>query len=66
MAPPVAVKKPGLAGKGKPDVRSLKRKRVTEDYEKLQRDVQELVSYCRNNVIAVVVDPGEGPESNRY
>ncbi len=44
MAPPVPMKKSGLNGKGKIEVRSLKRKRVTEDYEKLQRNVQELVS----------------------
>jgi hypothetical protein len=54
MAPPVAVKKvtvkkQGPAGEGKPDVWSLKRKRVPEDHEKLQKDVQELVSYLSIN-----------------
>jgi hypothetical protein len=44
MAPPVAVEKNGSSGKSKPIARSLKRKRAAEDYEKLQKDVQALVS----------------------
>jgi hypothetical protein len=44
MAPPVAVEKNGSSGKAKPVARSLKRKRAMEDYEKLQKDVQALVS----------------------
>jgi hypothetical protein len=44
MAPPAFSKKAGSSGKKKPDARSLKRKRIAEDHEKLQKDVDALVS----------------------
>jgi hypothetical protein len=44
MAPPVSGKRSGSTVKPKPNARSLKRKKAVEDIEKLQKDVQELVS----------------------
>lgn len=65
MAPPVAAKKNGLSGKAKPVARSLKRKRATEDYEKLQKDVQALVNeYLRRG--RVIANSSEGYQSSRY
>lgn len=66
MASPIPAKKLGLKGKVKPDVRSLKRKRVTEDYEKLQRNVQELVSDCLRLQFYIVTNAGKGPEDSRH
>lgn len=66
MAPPVPVKKSGLKGKVKPDIRSLKRKRITEDHEKLQRNVQELVSDCLSLKFYIATNTGKGPEDSRH
>jgi hypothetical protein len=40
----VSGKRSGSTVKPKPNARSLKRKKAVEDIEKLQKDVQELVS----------------------
>lgn len=66
MASLIPAKTSGLKEKGKPDVRSLKRKRVTEDYEKLQRNVQELVSDCLRLQFHIVTNTGKGPEDSRH
>lgn len=66
MAPPIPVKKSGPKGKGKPEVRPLKRKRVTEDHEKLQRNVEELVSDCLLLKFYIVINTSKGPEDTRY
>jgi ATP-dependent RNA helicase DDX10/DBP4 len=44
MAPPTVGRKSKQSGKGRNDARPLKRKREGEDYEKLQKSVEELVS----------------------
>jgi hypothetical protein len=44
MAPPLVQTNPYSARKPKPAPRLLKRKRIVEDYEKLQKNVQDLVS----------------------
>jgi ATP-dependent RNA helicase DDX10/DBP4 len=45
MAQPASVRKSGPSSKAKSDARTLKRKRIVEDYSQLERSVQELVSF---------------------
>jgi hypothetical protein len=66
MAPPVPVKKSPSNGKDKPGVRSLKRKRVTEDHEKLQRNVQEFVSDFLRLKFYIVTNTGKGLKDSRH
>jgi hypothetical protein len=64
MAPPVPGRKVGSSGKGKSEVRSLKRKRATEDYEKLQKGVQELVSHYKPLQFYIVTNARKGLEDS--
>lgn len=43
MSPPISQKKSGKVAKTKSDPRSLKRKRIVDDHERLQKEIKELV-----------------------